>query len=102
MIERRRGRRFHVNWPVRVEGIDAGGAPFTESGLLNNISSSGALLTIPRPLPAGTRLDVYIDLPTQGRKKMKYSASVVRVESEASLVGAAVSFDALKPEFATI
>ncbi|MFY9608247.1 MAG: PilZ domain-containing protein [Blastocatellia bacterium] len=102
MIERRSGKRFRVNWPVRVEGIDDGGASFTENGVLENISSEGALLLVERFLPPGARLDVYISLPTKERKWMRYSASVVRVQSEASLFGAAVRFDAPKPEFAAI
>lgn len=102
MIERRSGKRFRVEWPVRVEGIDDSGASFTQSGVLGNISSQGALLLVERPLPTGTRLDVYISLPTKGRKWMKYSASVVRVQSEASLFGAAVRFDTPEPEFAAV
>ncbi|HSO75921.1 MAG TPA: PilZ domain-containing protein [Blastocatellia bacterium] len=102
MIERRNGKRFRVKWPVRVEGIDDGGASFTQNGVLKNISSQGALLLVERPLPTGARLDVYISLPTKGRKWMKYSASVVRVHSEASLFGAAVRFDSPEPEFAAI
>ena len=102
MRERRTGKRFRVKWSVRVEGIDDGGASFTESGVLDNISSGGAVLLIERPLTTGTRLDVYIHLPTKGKKWMKYSASVVRVQSAASLFGAAVSFDAPKPEFAAV
>ncbi len=102
MIERRSGKRFRVKWPVRVEGIDDAGASFTQSGVLENISSAGALLLVEGPLPPGARLDVYINLPTKGRKWMKYSASVVRVQSEASFFGAAVRFDRPKPEFAAI
>lgn len=102
MIERRSGKRFRVKWRVRVEGIDDGGASFTQNGVLENISSHGALLLVARPLPPGARLYVYINLPTKRRKWMKYSASVVRVQSEASLFGAAVRFDTPKPEFAAI
>jgi hypothetical protein len=102
LIERRSGKRFHVDWPVRIQGINEGGASFSETGVLANISSAGALLLVERPLPPGARLDVYIKLPTKEKKWMKYSASVVRVQSEASLFGAAVRFDAPKPEFAAI
>jgi c-di-GMP-binding flagellar brake protein YcgR len=102
LIERRRGKRFHVDWPVTVEGAGDGGATFTETGVLENISSGGALVLVKRPLATGARLDLYISLPLKGDKLMKYSASVVRVHSEASLYSAAVEFDTPKPEFATI
>ncbi|MEK6300716.1 MAG: PilZ domain-containing protein [Acidobacteriota bacterium] len=102
LIERRRGRRFHVDWPVRVESVADGGATFTETGVVGNISSSGALLLIDRPLAMGAKLDIYISLPLKGNKLMKYSASVVRVESEARLFAAAIKFDAPKPEFTSI
>jgi hypothetical protein len=102
LIERRSGKRFRVKWPVRVEGIDDGGASFTQSGVLENISSQGALLFVERPLPSGARLDVYISLPTKGRKWMKFTASVVRVQSTANSFGAAVRFDAPEPEFTAI
>ena len=101
MIEHRRGKRFHVDWPVRVEGFDEGDATFTETGVLENISSGGALLLVSRPLAMGARLDVYISLPLNAQK-MKYSASVLRVQRKASLFAAAVKFDAPKPEFEVI
>lgn len=102
MIERRRGKRFHVDWPVTVESAGDGGATFTETGVLENISSGGALLLVKRPLAKGARLEIYISLPLKRDKLMKYSASVVRVQSEASSYFAAVKFDTPKPEFATI
>lgn len=102
MTERRRGRRFHVDWPVRVESVAQGGAAFTETGVVGNISSSGALLLIDISLAKGTKLDIYIGLPIKGNKLMKYSASVVRVESEAPMFSAAVKFDAAKPEFTNL
>ena len=102
MIERREGKRFHVDWPVRVESAAKSGAAFTETGVVGNISSSGALLLVDRPLAMGDRLDIYISLPLKGNKLMKFSAGVVRVESEAPLFAAAVLFDAPKPEFTGI
>lgn len=102
MIEHRRGKRFHVDWAVRVEGVGDGGATFTDTGVLENISSGGALLLVNNPLAMGAKLDVYISLPLKAEKLMKYSASVVRVEKKASLFAAAVKFDAPKPEFAVI
>jgi len=95
LIERRRAKRFQVDWQVRVECDDSNGGSFIDSGMLRNISSSGALLSLTNALPAGTRLDVYINLPLRGKKWMKYPARVVRIE----LGAAAVRFDSARPDF---
>src|SRR6185295_4606847 len=102
MIERRKGSRFHVDWPVRTESVAEGGATITETGVVGNISSSGALLLVDRPLAVGARLDIYIGLPIKGNKLMKYSGRVVRVEREDPVFAAGVEFDTPKPEFITV
>ncbi|MEK6324677.1 MAG: PilZ domain-containing protein [Acidobacteriota bacterium] len=99
MIERRRAKRFQVDWQIRVEGTDDGKDTFVEAGVLRNISSSGALLSLAKPLSAGTKLDIYVMLPLQGKKWMKYPARVVRVESGIAAVAAAVKFDSTRPDF---
>ena len=91
MIERRIAKRFQVDWAVRVEGT------FIESGVLRNISSGGALLTLTTPPGAGTQLDVYIKLPLKGKSWMKYPAHVVRIELGAAAI--AVKFDSPRPDF---
>ena len=99
LIERRRAKRFQVGWQVRVEGTADGKASFTEAGVLCNISSSGALLTLARPLSKGAHLDIYVLLPLQGKKWMKYPARVVRIELGIAAVVAAVRFDSMRPVF---
>ena len=94
LIERRRAKRFQVDWQIRVEGTGDGGPSFIETGALRNISSSGALLFLRAPLAEGTRLDVYIKLPMQ--KWMRYPARVVRIERGDA---AAVRFDTARPDF---
>jgi hypothetical protein len=98
LIERRRAKRFQVDWQIRVECSIEGGESFVETGVLRNISSSGALLSLPNAPTAGTSLDVYIQLPLQGKKWMKYPAQVVRVEPGHSAI-AAVKFDTARPVF---
>ena len=98
MIERRRAKRFQVDWPVRIEGRFGAGEGFIESGVLSNISSGGALLLLPYPLSPRTKIDVYIKLPLQGRKWMRYPARVLRVEHGVASA-AAVRFDAPRPDF---
>jgi hypothetical protein len=100
LLERRKGKRFQVDWPIRVRGTDGGGISFIESGTAQNISSSGALLRLKKHLEAGTKLEVYIQLPLSQKKWMKYTAMVVRSESHSALHSAAVRFEAVKPQFA--
>ena len=87
-----------MDWQIKVEGNIDGGESFAETGVLRNISSSGALLSIPHTPIEGTALDVYIQLPLQGKKWMKYPAQVIRVEQGSSAV-TAVKFDTARPVF---
>lgn len=95
MIDRRRARRFLVDWPVRVERHDGKGGTFIESGLLQNISARGALLSLTKTPPDGAHIDVYINLPTKGARWMRYPARVIRIEGDA----AAIKFDTPRPDF---
>jgi len=95
LIERRRAKRFQVDWQIRVENIGGSGGSSVQSGTLRNISSTGALLSVARPLTKGRKLDVYIRLPLQGKKWMKYPAQIVRTEPGA----VAVKFDTSRPDF---
>ena len=95
LIERRRAKRFQVDWQIRVEGRNGSANSFIESGVLRNISSSGALLSLTYPLSTGTKLDIYIKLPLKGKKWMRYPACVVRSE----IGSAAVRFDSPRPDF---
>ena len=99
MIERRQGRRFQVDWAIKMEQSE--GEEFSEEGVLQNISSGGALVFLSRPLAVGTRLDVQIKLPFKKNSWMKYSASVIRVKKEKTRFAAAVKFEGAKPVFAT-
>src|SRR5690348_9933465 len=99
LIERRAAKRFQVDWQILVESDGASGERISNDGTLFNISSSGALLSLTRPLATGANLDVYVKLPLTGPKWMKYPAQVIRVEVGDSAVAAAVRFQTLKPVF---
>ena len=100
MTERRKGKRFAVDWPVRVEGTDGGGDSFKQAGVLQNISSCGAMLFLANPVVEGTKLDVFIKIPFKGKKWMKYSAHVVRIEGSGPDFATAVRFEGARPDFA--
>jgi PilZ domain len=97
LIERRTGKRFDVNWPVKIEGGD-GNHVISGEGRLLNISSGGALVDLAEPVCQGMRLDVYIKLPFKKDNWMKYAAEVLRVEAGASC-RAAVKFAGARPHF---
>jgi hypothetical protein len=98
LIERRRATRFHLDWQIRVQREHENEADFVESGVLRNLSSSGALISLPEPLATGTQLKVYIRLPLNERRWMRYSASVLRIEP-GSVAITAVKFDGTRPDF---
>jgi hypothetical protein len=97
--ERRRGNRFQIGWPIKIEGKETGGNRFDAAGVLRNLSSGGALLLLSNPIREGVRVDLYIKLPVKRQSWMRYSCSVVRVERDISSFVAAVRFDTARPEF---
>ena len=99
LIERRRARRFAVGWPVKVEGSDAAGQNFEETGRLQNLSSAGALISIARLLQTGSKLDVLIKIPLKKDSWMKYSAEVIRVETSKPDSSVAIRFFTFRPNF---
>jgi hypothetical protein len=99
LIDRRTGKRFPADWPVRVEGRYGGGGRFKRAGVLKNISSGGAMLRLDNRIAEGMRLEVFILLPSKAKKWMKYSAHVVRVEEGRVGSCAAVEFEGARPEF---
>lgn len=99
LIERRTAQRFQVDWQVRIECRDAGEIRFVENGVLHNIGSSGALLSLTSALPTGTQIEIYVTLPLHGNKWMKYPASIVRIDIGKAAVATAVKFDSTRPLF---
>lgn len=98
LTERRTGKRFAVDWPIKVEGDD-GKRVISGEGRLLNISSGGALFDLAGPVCKGMRLDVYIKLPFKKDNWMKYTAEVLRVEDGESR-RTAVKFEGPRPHFA--
>jgi hypothetical protein len=58
-MDRRRTPRVSVQLPVQVWGLDAFGQPFTQSAMVTNLSSGGAVLEgVRRRMRTGDVLDV--------------------------------------------
>jgi hypothetical protein len=98
LIERRRATRFHLDWQIRVARDVGSEGNYIESGVLRNLSSSGALISLPEPLAAGTQLELYIKLPLNERRWIRYSASVLRIEPGRTAI-TAIKFDGTRPDF---
>ena len=99
MIERRTAARFPVDWQIQVQHTESSRGSLVDVGLLRNISSSGALLSLSSQLATGNKIDVYIKLPLTEKRWMKYAAFVVRIEQRATNVAYAVRFASPRPEF---
>ena len=97
--ERRLAQRFRVQWEVTVRGIDAEARIFDEAGHLENLSSSGALLVLPRCPSPDARLSVRVTLPFKKRSSIGYSARVARVEETKAQILIALIFDTQRPSF---
>lgn len=97
--ERRKARRFQVGWDVAIRGTDRAGRSFDEAGMIDNLSSAGALLYLPRQVRIGTRLELRIKVPFKKNNWMKYAAEVVRVKKGTEKIGIAVKFDTARPVF---
>lgn len=97
--ERRNARRFQVGWDMAVKGTDQAGSGFDEAGTLENLSSLGAFLYLPRCMNLGERLDLQIKVPFKRNNWMKYTAEVVRLEQASARAGVGVRFDRAVPVF---
>ena len=96
--ERRRARRFSVNWDIVINGKDAlAGANLYERGSLRNLSSRGALLSIPRQLRVGMRMELWIQVPSGPERWIAYSAQIVRIDQSGSEFGTATKFLSARP-----
>ena len=98
VTERRTATRFPVDWQIQVEHSE-GSCGVVDFGVLRNISSSGALLSVSVQLATGNQVDVYIKLPLTERKWMKYPAFVVRMEQRITNTAYAVRFVNAQPDF---
>lgn len=83
MQERRRGERYVVSFPIRVEWKDENGQKMIEEGLTENIGPQGALVYLPRNLPTvGSKVDLTVtENPTD---EVTVKAQVIRLERNAA------------------
>lgn len=99
--ERRSSQRFRVHWGVTVRGIGGKGRIFDEAGYLENLSSTGALMVLPRCPEPDARLSVRITIPLKKRDYISYSARVARVGETGRRTAVALVFETKRPSFAS-
>ncbi len=99
--ERRRAQRFRVHWGVTVRGMDGKGRIFDEAGHLENLSSIGALMVLPRVPDLEAKLSVRITIPLKTREYVGYLARVARVGETGRRTTVAVVFETKRPSFAS-
>lgn len=95
--ERRRARRFTVDWNVVVRQKDERGSNVDELGTLRNLSSRGASLSLQRNLRVGTRLELWIQMPSERERWIAYPAEIVRIDVGRCEVGTATKFLTPRP-----
>jgi PilZ domain len=67
--ERRQKGRIKEPFPARIWGIDSGDLPFNVDCILDNISSKGVYLKMPRPVNVGSEVRLIVHFlsgPTTG------------------------------------
>lgn len=98
-LDRRVARRYYLTWSVRIKNLDRSGCRFSETGELQNLSSTGAAVNMGRFVQAGARLEVFIRLPLQPERWIRYFGKVLRVQSAHSQAEVAIRFDSSRPIF---
>lgn len=83
MNERRNGARYIISFPIRVKWKDANGAEITEEGLTENVGPQGALVFLPRALPAvGSKVNLTVT--ENADDEVTVTAQVIRLERNAA------------------
>ena len=90
MNDRRRGDRYIISLPVRIEWKNETGQKVVEEGLTENVGPYGTLLYLPRQLPpvGGKVLLTVTDDPTD---EVTVKAEVIRLERNAAHPQAALN-----------
>lgn len=67
MVNRRKQQRMNLGVPVRVQGHDSNGTPWTEMSMTENADFGGAAFLLKRPVTRGHTLHLSLPLPKSFR-----------------------------------
>jgi hypothetical protein len=84
-LERRRKARIKEPFPARIWGVDSGDLPFNVDCVVDNISSTGLYLRVPKLVDDGSEVRLIVHLlhgPTSG-VTASLQGRIVRTESQA-------------------
>ncbi|MGI8554901.1 MAG: PilZ domain-containing protein [Pyrinomonadaceae bacterium] len=83
MQERRNGDRLSISFPIRLEWKNENGEPISEEGLTENVGRQGALIHLPRKLPAvGGKVNLTVT--ENAANEVTVTAQVLRLERNAA------------------
>jgi hypothetical protein len=99
LSERREAQRFKVDWAIKVSTWTEDGSASEETGMLADISSTGAYGLFTNGYDVGASVRVMIKLPLRRKGWISYPARILRVEPCDSGAGVAFIFDAVRPSF---
>jgi hypothetical protein len=99
IIERREAKRFKVGWTIKISAMGRNGQRTEETGILRDLSSTGAYGLFTKRFEVGSSVRVAIRLPLMRKGWISYSARILRIESGAAGSGIAFIFDAVRPSF---
>jgi hypothetical protein len=101
LADRRKWRRYDVNWPFQIEGVDRDRHVFWADGTLHDISARGSSGYCLDPPETGTRVVVSIKIPFKGDSWIRYLAEIVRLEDSPKGTLVALKFVSNRPVFYT-
>ncbi len=81
--ERRRGNRYLVSFPIRVEWNDENGEKRVSEGLTENVGVTGTLIHLPRHLP-NVGNEVSLTVTEKPSNEVTVMAQVIRLERNAA------------------
>jgi AmiR/NasT family two-component response regulator len=81
--ERRHGERYLISFPIRVEWRTDEGNEIVEEGLTENVGQTGALVHLPRRLPA-VGSEVNLIVTENPSEHVAVTAQVLRLERNAA------------------
>ncbi len=83
MQERRKGSRYNISFPVRVQWKTDAGEEIVQDGLTENVGLHGTLIFMPRNLP-GVGSKVTLTVTEKPEEEMTFAVQVIRVERNAA------------------